>query len=395
MNILIDSNLYKKEDFGESFDFMLAHGLIELKEYLLSYKVAFVGEVITPFGYFISLPKNFTNTNASNVELVKSILKEFKNLKKKGKTLIKNKSYEIGGEIESDFHYWRKIYSYFIDYITYEFYYPKKRIIKHSIKRHAGRLNPMLTELNRERIGNGITYEIKDFTENYFRDIFYTTLKNLENQFASELESKNIKEVEKFLRDKDIHFKIIEIDKVRFLNYLKKLQTNPIHDVILKTILNYYLNSKIKDKNTINVFYAQEFEYLYEYLLQTVLGHNNSYKNPSWSDPNFKALRPDIISATFIGDAKYYKVDNFSDNPFEKELYAYNVANGNSQPNFVFIPSEETKHLQTLIHNTYRLEVITVDLRNILSDYKQKKNETLDFVKRVINNTRAYNVLAP
>lgn len=395
MNILIDSNLYKKEDFGESFDFMLAHGLIELKEYLLSYKVAFVGEVITPFGYFISLPKNFTNTNASNVELVKSILKEFKNLKKKGKTLIKNKSYEIGGEIESDFHYWRKIYSYFIDYITYEFYYPKKRIIKHSIKRHAGRLNPMLTELNRERIGNGITYEIKDFTENYFRDIFYTTLKNLENQFASELESKNIKEVEKFLRDKDIHFKIIEIDKVRFLNYLKKLQTNPIHDVILKTILNYYLNSKIKDKNTINVFYTQEFEYLYEYLLQTVLGHNNSYKNPSWSDPNFKALRPDIISATFIGDAKYYKVDNFSDNPFEKELYAYNVANGNSQPNFVFIPSEETKHLQTLIHNTYRLEVITVDLRNILSDYKQKKNETLDFVKRVINNTRAYNVLAP
>ena len=90
MNILIDSNLYKKEDFGDSFDFLLAHGLIELKEYLLSYKVAFVGEVITPNGYFISLPKNFTNTDTSNVELVKSILKEFKNLKKKGKLLIKN-----------------------------------------------------------------------------------------------------------------------------------------------------------------------------------------------------------------------------------------------------------------------------------------------------------------
>ncbi len=392
MNILIDSNLYKKEDFGKSFDFMLSHGLIELKEYLLSYKVSFVGEVITPFGYFISLPKNFTNTNSSNVELVKSILKEFKNLKKRGETLIKNKSYEVGGEIESDYHYWRKIYSYFIDYITYEFYYPKKRIIKHSLKRHAGRLNPMLTELNRERIGNGITYEVKDFTENDFRDIFYTTLKYLENQFASELESKNIKEVEKFLRDKAIHFKIIEIDKVRFLNYLKKLQTNPIHEVILKTIVNYYLNSKIKDKNTINVFYTKEFEYLYEYLLQTVLGHNNSYKNPSWSDPNFKTLRPDIISDTFIGDAKYYKVANFSDNPFEKELYAYNVANDNSQPNFVFIPSEETRHLQTLIHSSYRLEVVTVDLRNILSDYKQKRNETLEFVRTIINNTGANSV---
>jgi hypothetical protein len=368
---------------------MLAHGLIELKEYLLSYKVAFVGEVITPFGYFISLPKNFTNTNASNVELVKSILKEFKNLKKRGKTLIKNKSYEVGGEIESDYHYWRKIYSYFIDYITYEFYYPKKRTIKHSIKRQHGRLNPMLTEVNRDRIGNGITYEVKDYSDNYFRDTFYTTLKYLENQFASELESKKIKEVERFLQDKAIHFKIIEIDKVYFLNYAKKLQTNPIHDVIVKTIVNYFLNSKIKEKNTINVFYTQEFEYLYEYLLQIVLDHNISYKNPSWSDPDFKTLRPDIISDKFIGDAKYYKIANFSDNPFEKELYAYNVANDNSQPNFVFIPSEETRHLQTLIHNSYRLEVVTVDLRNILRDYKQKKNETLDFVKRVINNTGA------
>lgn len=387
MNILIDSNLYKKEDFGNSFDFMLAHGLIELKEYSLSYKVAFVGEVITPFGYFISLPKNFTKANPSNVELVKSILKEFKHLKKRGKTLIKNKSYEVGGEIESDYHYWRKIYSYFTDYITYEFYFPKKRIIKHSLKRYQGRLNPMLTELNRERIGNGITYEVKDYSDNYFRDIFYTLLKILENQFASEHESKKIKEVEKFLQDKAIYFRIIEIDKVYFLNYAKNLQTNPIHDVIVKTIVNYFLNSKIKEKNTINVFYTQEFEYLYEYLLQTVLGHNISQKNPSWSDPNFKTLRPDIISDTFIGDAKYYKVANFSDNPFEKELYAYNVANDNSQPNFVFIPSEETRHLQTLIHNSYRLEVVTVDLRNILKDYYKKQYETLNFVKTLIINT--------
>lgn len=146
------------------------------------------------------------------------------------------------------------------------------------------------------------------------------------------------------------------------------------------------MNSRIKEKNTINVFYTREFEYLYEYLLQTVLGHNVSHKNPSWCDPNFKILRPDIISDTFIGDAKYYKIGNFSDNAFEKELYAYNVANENSQPNFVFIPSEETKHLQTLIHKSYRLEVVSVDLRNILRDYKQMRKETLDFVKSVIDN---------
>ena len=385
MNILIDSNLYKKEDFGDSFDFLLAHGLIELKEYLLSYKVAFVGEVITPNGYFISLPKNYTNTDSSNVELVKSILKEFKNLKKKGKLLIKNKSFEINGEIESDYYYWRKLYSYFVDYITYEFYYPNKRIIKHSLKRQQGRLNPMLTEVNREKIGNGITYEVKDYSDNYFRNVFYTVLKFLENHYASEIESKKINEVENFLKEKSIAFQIIEIDKIFFLEYTKKLQTNAIHEAIKKTLVNYFLNSKIKEKNTINVFYSQEFEYLYEYLLQTVLGHNILYKNSSWTDPNFKSLRPDIISDIFIADAKYYRVEKVSDNTFEKELYAYNVANGNTQPNFVFIPSEETKHLQTLIHKSYRLELVSLNLKNILRDFKNKQFETLNYVKSLIN----------
>lgn len=384
MNILIDSNLYKKEDFGPSFDFMLAHGLIELKEYLLSYKVAFVGEVITPYNYFISLPKNFNNTTESNVELVKSILKEFKNIKKRGKTLIKNKSYEIGSEIESDFFYWRKLYAYFIDYITYEFYYPKKRNIIHSVQKRDGRLNPMLTEVNRDKLGNGITYEIKDHKDNYIRNVFYTTLKLLEKEYASDIESRKISEIEIFLKSKKIEFRSIEIDKGDFISYYKSLQTNPIHETILKTIYNYYLNSKIKEKNTINVFYTQEFEYLYEYILQKVLSHNITHKNENWSNPDFKNLYPDIITETFIGDAKYYKISDFSQNPFEKELYAYNVANGNSQPNFVFIPSEETRHLETLIHDTYKLEVVTVDLKKIIKDYFSKNCETLNYIKTLI-----------
>jgi hypothetical protein len=394
VNILVDSNLYKKEEFGDSFDFMLAHGLIILKEYLLSYKVVFVGEVVTPHGYFISLPKNFTDTSSSNVKLVKSILKEFSSLTKSGKILIKNKSYEVGGEIDSDYYYWSKIYSYFTDYITYGFYYPKNRIIRHSLKRQQGRLNPMLTEVNRERTGSGLTYEVKDYSDNYFRNTFYSILKLLENQFASKHESEKINEIEKFLHNKEISFQIIEIDKQYFLNYAKNLQTNPIHDVIHKTLVNYFLSSKIKEKNTINAFYTQEFEYLYEYLLQKVLVHNVSYKNVNWLNPNFKNLQPDIIADSFIGDAKYYKVEDFSSKPFEKELYAYNVANGNSQPNFVFIPSEETRHLQTLVHNTFRLEVVSVDLKNILKDYHNKQFETLNFVKTlvaIIRNTCANN----
>jgi hypothetical protein len=387
VNILIDSKCYSQEYFGSSFSFMLAHGLIQVKEYLSSYKVVFVGEVITPYGYFISLPKNFSDTNSSNVDMVKLILKEIKNLKRNGKILLKNKTYGIGNEIDSDFYYWRKLYSYFIDYITYEFYYPKKRIIKHSIKKQHGRLNPMLTEINRERMGNGMTFEIKDYSDNDFRNVFYTTLKHLEKEYASETESNKIIQVEKYLKDKQISFEEKDsIDVISFLKYAKKLQTNPIHDAILKTLVNYYQNSKIKEKNTINVFYTKEFEYVYEYLLQLVLNHNKSYRNINWSNPNFKSLQPDIIAELFIGDAKYYKIDDYLSKSFEKELYAYNVANGNSQPNFVFIPSEETRHLRRLTHNSYQLEVVTVDLKAVLKDRYRKQKETLNFVETLISN---------
>ena len=117
MTILIDSKIYSKDHFGDSFDFLFSHGLIELKEYITKYKVSFVGEVITPFGYFISLPKNFKDCGEGNVELVKLMLREFKNVKRHGKLLISCKSYDIGNEIESEYQYWRKLYSYFIDNI--------------------------------------------------------------------------------------------------------------------------------------------------------------------------------------------------------------------------------------------------------------------------------------
>jgi len=112
--------------------------------------------------------------------------------------------------------------------------------------------------------------------------------------------------------------------------------------------------------------------------------HSASYRNENWLDPNFKTLHPDIITEFFIGDAKYYRISEFNQNPFEKELYAYNVANNNSQPNFVFIPSEETKHLKTLTHDFYKLEIVTVDFKTILNDYFKKNQETLSYIKTLI-----------
>ena len=149
-------------------------------------------------------------------------------------------------------------------------------------------------------------------------------------------------------------------------------------------ILHSIIIPKAKPCRTINVFYTHEFEYLYEYLLQTVLGHNTSFKNSNWSNPNYKTLHPGVITKTFIGDAKYYRIRDHNNNSFEKELYAYNIANDNSQPNIVFIPSEESKHLKTLIHSSNKLEVVTINIKDILHDYKTNSTITLQFVESLI-----------
>lgn len=385
MNILIDSTCYSKGEFGSSFDFLLEQGLILVKEYPFKYKVCFVGEVLTPYGHFISLPKNFSGTTLENANFVKSILKEFKTLKKGSRLLIHNKTYDLGGEIESNFFFWKKLYTFFTDYITYEFYYPKNRIVRHSFSRERGRVNPMLTEAGRNRYGNGITYEIKDFGENYIRNVFYTVLKNLETQYASEIESYKIIELEKFLSAKNIWFKKIDhIDAEHFITHSKKIQPNAGHEVIVRTLVNYFKNSKIRDKNTINIFYSKEFEYLLEFLLQKVFLHNYSYNNAQWVNPDFKTLRPDIITDLFIGDAKYYSMSDLESKGFEKELYAYNVASGNQKPNFVFIPSENSKFMKTLIHKEFKLHLLTVNLKEVFSDFKRNELSTLKFVESFI-----------
>lgn len=383
MTILIDSKIYSKDHFGDSFDFLLSHGLIELKEYIAKYKVSFVGEVITPFGYFISLPKNSKDCGEGNVELVKLMLREFKNVKRHGKLLISCKSYDIGNEIESEYQYWRKLYNYFIDYLTYEFYYPKRKIVRHSLLKLNGKIIPLFTDINNEKIGRGITYEMKDFSKNYFRNVFYTTLKKLEYKFASDNEKQKIKEVESYLRQKSIIFYEIELISQEFLSYAKNLQTNPIHETIVKTLVAYYSDMKIEEKNTINVFFTREFEYIYQYILQQVFLHDRNKRNTNWFNPNYKNLEPDIVTDTFIGDAKYYTLSDNAEYSFEKELYAYNIANKNSQKNYIFILSDETKFTKSLIHADYQLDILELDLKQILIDYTRKEYNTLNFVNSI------------
>jgi len=387
--VFFDSKEYKKEDFSESFDFLLKHGLILFKDEI-TYKVAFVGEVITPFSHFISLPKNFNTTSDCNIDLIRKMLKRYKNTVREGKTIVYNKSYVSGEEISSNLFYWRKLLSYFLDYITYEFYYPKKRIIKHKSTSQQGRLMPMMTEINRDRYGRGLTFELKNFSENdYIKKVYYSTLKDLEKLYASSIEKKQILEIENYLFKKNIipkddYYEPVNINE--FLLKAKSIQTNAIHEVIVNTLINYYKDSKFKEKNTINVFYSKNFEYIYQYLLQRVLLHDKKKRNSNWIEPSFKGLDPDIINKDFIGDAKYYNITDDIGSEFTKELYAYNVANNNSQPNFVFIPSENTYEIKTLTHDRYSLRVVSLSLSKVFDDFESNntKFETLNYVHKLI-----------
>lgn len=385
MILLIDSGLYPKGTFGASFDFLLEHGLIVVKEYLKSYKVVFVGEVVTPHHYFIAMPKNFEGHTDENISLTIGLLKEFRSLKRKGKLLIQNKSFEIGKEIESEFYYWKKLYGFFMDYITYEFYYPRQKLFTHSSRPKPGTVSPMLTDINRERYGNGTTYNVKDFSSKEIRDIYYTIFKTLEEMFASLVESRKINEMEAFLKVKGIIFKQIEYDDQQVIKILKTTQFNPIHEVIIKTLLAYLERSRIQVKNNINVFYSKAFEYVYQYMLQSVLGHDLRPNSIDWTEPNYKTLHPDLVTAHFIGDAKYYNLRDYHLKPFEKELYAYNIANKSAQDNLVIIPSEKNRHLKTLMHNSFKLEVISIDLKGVYNDFRTKKKDSLAFVHSIIN----------
>lgn len=102
-------------------------------------------------------------------------------------------------------------------------------------------------------------------------------------------------------------------------------------------------------------------------------------------NPSHKNLYPDIITNDFIGDVKYYNISDIPKTSFDKELYAYNTANGNLQPNFVFIPSEETKFLTSQEHDIYKLKIITLNLHEIVNDCFHQQNNILKKNQRNVN----------
>jgi len=404
---IVDNNEFNKEDL----DFLLEQELITPKPGK-KVKIKFVGEIITPSGNIIALPKNFEITK-ENLELTKIILNKYKNLKKDGKVLITNKSFSVSddAEIKSDAFYFNKLKNYFMDYITYEFIYPKKLKEIHSRKPLKGFIDPIKTDVNFEKTGDGVTYKIKDIKNNKnwnLDDIYYTTLIKLAKLYGNDKELKQIEDMKDFLIEKGYEINIDEkilqdqtpVDNI--IKNIKKTEINGKHIPIKNTLLNYYKSSKIINKNIIYAFYSQYFCKVWEYFTQIALQHNESFKRhiemefpkiyrdiQSEEDEegeDFQKYYPDILSDykghRFIGDSKYYSQ---IEDDYKKEMYQYNESTGNIYPMVIFVPvHEETKYHGKIALNKFELIIIKLSLKDTILDVINKTTVCIDKTHEIL-----------
>jgi hypothetical protein len=367
--ILIDNTSENENIFLQNdLDFLKSKDLIkEINK--KDIRIRFVGEIITPNYHYISLPKKF-NITEDNVILIKKTLNKYKNLKKDGKSLIENYSFspDNKGELSSDIFYFNKLKEYFLDYITYEFIYPKEKNEIHSNEHSSGDIDVPKTDMNIDRYGYGITYKIKDIKNNpkwNLDDIYYTTILKLSELYGSENDKLQIDNMIKFLKTEG--YNINEDSRILQDNMpvddiskdIKKIDVDDIHYPIKNALINYYESTKIKNKHTIFAFHTTKFQYAWEYFSKIALFNDDDFRRKMKKImlTHLKLgeeheLNPDIFSnfnnKKFIGDSKYYW--NF-DNDFSKELYQYNQATEYVYPIVVFIPSTETKFYDPLNKN--------------------------------------------
>lgn len=368
--------------------------------------VDFVGDFITPSTNYISLPKKFT-INEFNVKLTKKTLNKFKLLKHDGKTLVTNMSFlpDDKGDLKSDVFYFNKLKEYFLDYITYEFVYPKKMIQKHSKQPLKGKIDTIKSEMNYDRLGPGITYKIKDVKNNKewnLDDIYYTTLVKLSDNFGSDRDKQQIKDMKKFLDEEGYEIELDnrilqeDIPTEEIIKDIKKIDVNSIHNPIKNTLIDYYQSRNIIEKYSIFAFYTKEFDYVWEYICRIVLKHDEDFKNgitlinPTTTKNRDDVgeetkLNPDIYSSykghLFIGDSKYYS--NLDSN-FHKEMHEYNEATENKYTMAVFIPSDKTAKYRIKRQNVKELIVITLSLEEVILDVINNTNITIEKVHTIL-----------
>ena len=427
-NIFVESNRYSQLPFNEQeFKFL------ESKNLFLrigsQYKINFVGEIITPENKFFSLPKNF-DINEENVSLIKNVLKDYKTVS--GKSIITNNTFIISksGEVKSEKFYYQELKSYFLDFITYEFIYPKKAVKTHSSNPIAGgKIDIFSTLRNRKRVGPGITYKIKDVenTEGWnLDDIYWSVINHLASKYNDRTE---VDEMKSFLESEGYKFKTIDIsDSKKMIVDINKCDVGIIHNPIKNTLLAYFETTTVSESYKINAFYTDNFAFVWEEICRHALKENTKFRKEleskffrkerrrKWfpdeielnSFVNANRIKivnkeelktgirleyeidvksiPDIFSEygdkRFIGDAKYYQDPENSE--YEKEFRTYNSLTDNKFPMVVFTPSKRTRVLHVREEGNLELVIFSISVEDAISDAVKKENNIIEKVHQFL-----------
>ena len=405
--ILVEDN---KEDLSllteQEIEFLTKNELIEIHNN--NFYPKFVGEFSTPGENFFSLPKNFNKTN-KNISIIEKVLTNYKDLTDENqKSILINNRFKVdqSGDVKSEKYYYTQLRDFFLDYITYEYIYPKKRKTIHSrVPIKGGRVDPLKTEMNRKRLGAGITYKVKDFANNddwLLDDIYFYTIKYLAEKYASDRELKSIHEMKDFLDESGYNIKSLERkDKEFIIKNIEKCEVGIIHNPIKNTLLDFW-EFKTLDTFKIKAFYSKHFQFIWEDLCRTTLKHDDYFKeeieriskrpitisieNDEILDTKELKLYPDVFSRFkgkwFVGDAKYYK--DYAKDKFEKELYSYNVLIDNKYPLVILIPNKKTTIKSKRKHIQYELLIIHISVEEAIEDAIKNSNRTLNKIHKII-----------
>lgn len=404
----------------------------------------FVGEIITPEESFFSVPKNF-NTDDSTVKLFLKVLDSFSFIKKGGKTLLINDEFTTSqsGKLKSEKFYFNELKEFFLDFITYEFIYPKNFIKRHSTIPLKGEIDVLSTVRSRRQRGPGITYKIKDVKNSdewNIDDIYWSTIKYLTDKWGNKDDEEQVYEMKDFLIEEGYEISEVDISNSKeIIKFLDSQEVNLIHNPIKNTLIKYFESKSISEKFKIRAFYTKYFQYVWEEIIRLSLYHNNKFEDrlisdfihvethskwlPSSKIDDFlktnpsarvstdnsnivewdqKSLEPDLFSEIvkngntlrFIGDAKYY---NDIDSDYGKEMNEYNDAMDNIYPMCIFVPSDVTTVYRTRRFGQKELIIFKLDIEDVIDDSINILNGVRTFNsinkvhKLIYKYTRRYN----
>jgi len=402
---------YSTSIFTESeLKFVTSKELIEVRRDRFWPK--FVGEFTTPENSYFSLPKNFEPTE-ENVELFKKVLTNYKELKgTDGKTLLTNNTFAVSpdGQLKSEKFFYNELKEFFLDYITYEYVYPKKSIKTHSKSPvTGGKIDVFSTMRMRKQKGPGITYKIKDIknTEDWnLDDIYWSTINELSIKYATDDDKKQISEMRDFLEDQGYVFSTIDIsNKDKVIKDINKCDVGIIHQPIKNTLIDYFKSRMVGENFSLNIFYTVKFQYVWEQLVRDTLYHDEDWKDELKDvflqykptkrkyeegdvPTTYRDLMPDLFSydketdKCFIGDAKYYQDPENSH--FDKEMYVYNQLIDNKYPMCVFIPSSVTRRLDVREQGDFELIVFRISVKESIEDAVNKTRNTISRIHELI-----------